>query len=112
MNNEELALKEAEEIRQKEELVRSTMEKYGAIMHVENQGKHAYFKAPNRYTVGAALAKIESNVTEACEMIFNNAIIQECSDVAHFQTNEVFYSLIAPLQSLIRVKKNTSIHFS
>lgn len=100
---------EAQRIREEQEKVRTIAKENGAIQVIENGGHYAYFKSPNRYAVGAALAKIDTNVVEACEIIFNASVIKEVTDVAYFQQDEVFLSLIAPLQRLILVKKSTLI---
>lgn len=68
----------------------------------------AYFRTPNRMVIGIAMAEIERNVLNACEYIFDDAVIREISDVDYFRNNtDVFVGLNVMLQSLIRVKKSS-----
>lgn len=87
--------------------------KYKYIRKVKNTDdagteRVAYFREPNRLIVGIAMAKIEENVTLACEYIFDDAVIKEVSDWEYFrENNSVFYGIIPVLQRLAEVKKST-----
>ncbi len=106
----EKAEKEAAEL----QALRDKAKQMGAIHHVMNTDDsgvvhHAFFKSPSRIAVGVFLAEAESNVTAACEILFNDAVIKEISDVTYFSSNnEVFNGIIYELQRLIRVKKSIS----
>ena len=106
--------KEAEKVKAEAAINAEIKAKYKAvkrIVNIDEKGdEHVlYLREPSRLAVGVSLAKIESNVTEACEIIFNDAAIQEVSDIEYFQQNHVFYGLIYELQTLVRVKKSTSM---
>lgn len=113
MTDQEKAEQEAEKIKREAEQAQDYKNRLGAIQRIvsiDDEGNEhvAWFKKPSRIAVGYALAKSEENLVDACEAIFNSAIIQEVSDVPYFQQDEVFYGLIAPLQRMVNVKKNIS----
>lgn len=68
-----------------------------------------YFKPPHRMALGAALAVINTNTVEACEIIFDSAIVTDISpDWEKFRNdNGRFLGLTTFLQSLGAVKKST-----
>lgn len=106
----EKAEKEAAEL----QALREKAKQMGAIHHVMNTDDsgvvhHAFFKSPSRIAVGVFLAEIDTNVTSACEIMFNDSVIKELSDYNYFMSsNEVFNGLIYDMKRLIRVKKSTS----
>ena len=106
---EQLAEKVANEIAKDEE-IRAKYKFIRKAKAVDDNGNErvAYFKAPNRMIVGMALAKIDTNVTEACEYIYGDCVIRDVSDWEYFMNNdEAFLGLIGMLQGLIQVKKST-----
>jgi hypothetical protein len=87
--------------------------KYKAIAKQTDIDEHgvehvAYFREPSRLAVGVWLAQRNDNVTTAAEIIFNDTIIQEVSDVAYFQKDAVFNGLLGLLGTLVPLKKSTS----
>lgn len=105
-------------MRTEEEQVKFEAEKFNeaktnhkAIAYVVSEdGEHmAFFRTPNRSTVGFFMAEVQNNVTTACEYLYNDAVIREISEVEYFQKDENFYSIISTLQRLIQVKKNRSM---
>ena len=88
-------------------------EKFGAIAKAESEdeGKTIviYFKAPHRMALGSALAILERDVLQGCEIIFDSCVIAEISpDWEKFRNdNGRFIGLVPLLQSLCVVKKST-----
>lgn len=112
MAKEIKADQEAEKIKAQSKLDAEYKEKYKYVLKAENineAGKAVvcYFREPSRIAFGVALAKIDTNVVEACEIIFNDSVIQEISDWQDFASeNKLFYSLIGALQGLAKQKKS------
>jgi len=69
--------------------------------------KRIYLKSPNRYVLGLALAKNDSNPVESKEIVINNSVIRECSDVELLQNDEYFLSVMQHVEELLVVKKST-----
>lgn len=114
MTQEELAQQEAEKIKAQIELDQSYKLKYKVtdkVVCIDDQGQEhvLYLKQPSRMIVGLFLAKIDQNVTEACEYVFYDAVVKEISDVEYFMQDAAFYGIISKLQQLIQVKKSTSM---
>lgn len=68
-----------------------------------------WFKKPHRMALGAALAKMETDLIAACEMIFDSAVVSELSpDWELFRNDDGrFIGITNFLQSLAVVKKST-----
>lgn len=86
----------------------------GAVVciDIEHEGKEylAYLKAPDRYAVGAFLAIEKSSVTEACEYVFDSAVIKEISPdyLAIRENDTLFISACPAIQRSVPFKKNNS----
>lgn len=114
MTNEELATQESEKIKADADQISEYKAKYKVIkkvVSVDDAGNEhvLWLKSPSRLAVGIFMAAAKQNVIEANEYIFNDAAIQEISDMEYFQQDSVFYGLNYELQSIISVKKSTSM---
>lgn len=99
------ATREAAAIKAQAELD-ARMKSAGAIAKAEHDGKVVYFKEPSRLAIGVAMAKIDSDVIGACEVLFNDAVIME-ADWTFFQNDKgAFVGIIGALQRLIPLKKS------
>ena len=84
----------------------------GATAKVTDGDKVCYFRLPSRMAIGTSLSMLNTDVVQACEIIFNDACIREVSDYNHWlNDNELFNGICGQLQSLIRVKKSTWMTF-
>ena len=70
----------------------------------------AYLKAPDRYAVGAALSAMKTSITEACEYIYDSAVMKDISPDYELIRNddEMFISSCSAIQAAIPFKKNNS----
>lgn len=83
------------------------MKAAGAVGVAEHEDKVVYFKEPSRYAIGACMATVDRDVVAACEIIFNDCVIQD-ADWKYFTENKgAFIGLVGPLQRLIPLKKST-----
>ncbi len=105
-------MSEADKIKTEADQVAEYKEKYKVIKKIVSEdGQHVlWLRSPSRLAVGVFMAEVTNSVTTACEYIFNDACVREISDVDYFQKDENFYGIIRELQTLIRVKKNTSMN--
>lgn len=93
-----------EELKQRD----AKAKKLGAVKCVEFEDGVIYFKAPSRHVLGIAMPKLEVNPVEANEIIINNCVIREVSDVALLENDSYFLSLISHVGDLLEVKKSQS----
>jgi hypothetical protein len=81
----------------------------GAVKVIEFEDeKIAYLKKPNRYVLGIAFSKLESNPVEANEILIKNCIIPEVSDMDVMDNDDYFLSLMQHAGDLLQLKKSTS----
>lgn len=108
------AQEEIDKVKADTELGQEYKVKYKAIRRIGNIDEHGqehvlWLREPSRLAVGIFMATVPEDVVAACEYIFNDACIQEVSDVAYFQQNAVFYGILRDLQRLVSVKKSSSM---
>lgn len=80
----------------------------GAIKKVEIENSVFYFRKPHRHALGLALAKLDINPVEANEILINNSIIAEVSDMEGLKDDSIFFALFSHVGDLMQVKKSLS----
>jgi hypothetical protein len=80
----------------------------GAVKHVKVEDYNFYFKKAHRHVIGLAMAKINVNPVEANEILLNNTIIAEVSDMEALKDDSIFFALVSEMDDIISVKKSTS----
>ncbi len=86
----------------------------GAVVCIDitHEGKDylAYLKAPDRYAVGAFLSAEKTSVTEACEYIYDSAVMKDISpDYLTIRDNDLLFISACPaIQRSVPFKKNNS----
>ena len=80
----------------------------GAIKKVEIENFVFYFKKPHRHALGLALAKLDINPVEANEILINNSVISEVSDMEALKDDSIFFALFNHVGDLMQVKKSQS----
>lgn len=78
----------------------------GAVMKVDTEdGKVAYFRAPNRYVIGFFYAKLKDNYVAAIESLFKGTIISEVSTI-NLDDDSDFVSIMEHNSKLIQLVEN------
>ncbi len=106
---DKLAAAEAEAIRKEREEAEAYKSKYAAFYKISSpDGAHVlWLRKPSRLAVGVFLAKVEKNVTDACEVLFDDCVVREISDADYFRNDdEAFLGVVPALQAIVRLKKN------
>src|ERR1041384_192827 len=105
MSKETEAVEAAEKEKIKAALEQEYKAKYRAVKHIINVDDagtehHLWLRDPSRMAVGVYLAKVDENVTDACEVLFYDCAITQdnISDVAYFNQEKVFLGILGELQ--------------
>lgn len=69
----------------------------------ENEARF-YLRPLNRKVLAVAMSKANSSPLEASEILFENHVIRELSDMAKYDEDSVYVSVMAQVNGLIEVK--------
>ena len=86
-----------------QEDIQTWKQKYGEVYEIEIEGKRAYFRTPDRLTLGYAMQKGQQNPMVSLEIIAKNCFLG--GDSILLEQDAYFLSLSKVLGDLMKIKE-------